>query len=133
MLLKRDSNKRDSKKRLYESWEFFQNSFFLQNTSGGCLCKLELGHCYAEWGKIPKKLFQAYRSFQSNRTQVFCKKSGVENSHKIYRKTCETESFFNNNIAGLETWNLFKKWLRDWCFPVKLAKFFRITFFQRYL
>ena len=45
----------------------------------------------------------------------------------IHRKTSVSGSLFNK-VAGLQTWNSIKKWLKYSCFPVNVVNFFRTAF-----
>ena len=63
---------------------------------------------------------------QKQSPEVFCKKKCSLKVRKFHRKTSVLESLFNK-VAGLPSCNFIKKWLQQWCFPVKFPKLLRTS------
>ena len=74
---------------------------------------------------LEQKLFGTIN--RSSRPEVFCEKAVLRNFAKFTGKYL-WQSLFFNKVDGLGPATLFKKRLRQRCFPVNAAKFLRIPF-----
>ena len=68
--------------------------------------------------------------FRRRRLLMFFEKGFCKGS-QFHRKTPELESLINK-VVGVQACNVIKKRPQNSCFPVKFAKFLRITFFTEH-